>query len=204
MGNVAQAQPAVPGHYQPHLPADLGFYDLRVPEVRGRAGRSWPGPRHRRLLLLPLLVRGPAAARAAVRRGAARPASRTSPSASAGRTRTGREVGRRAPSRCCCPAVLRAGGRPPRTCAWLAGAFADPRYIRVDGRPLFLVYRASASARPRPHGRGVARARPSDWASASPISAPSTRSSSTAGTPPTSASMPRFNSHPTSSTSVPA
>ena len=26
---------------------------------------------------------------------------------------------------------------------WLAGAFRDPRYIRVNGRPLFLVYRLS-------------------------------------------------------------
>ncbi len=26
---------------------------------------------------------------------------------------------------------------------WLAEAFADPRYLRVDGRPVFLVYRAS-------------------------------------------------------------
>ena len=32
--NVARARPLFRGHRQPHLPADLGFYDLRIPEVR--------------------------------------------------------------------------------------------------------------------------------------------------------------------------
>lgn len=32
--NVAKAKPAFKGHVQPKVPADLGFYDLRLPEVR--------------------------------------------------------------------------------------------------------------------------------------------------------------------------
>lgn len=32
--NVVQAKPLFKGHYQPHIPADFGFYDLRMPEVR--------------------------------------------------------------------------------------------------------------------------------------------------------------------------
>jgi lipopolysaccharide biosynthesis protein len=32
--NVAKARPLFKGHYQPHIPADLGFYDLRLAETR--------------------------------------------------------------------------------------------------------------------------------------------------------------------------
>jgi lipopolysaccharide biosynthesis protein len=34
--NVTRSQPKFHGHYQPHVPKDLGYYDLRLPEVRSQ------------------------------------------------------------------------------------------------------------------------------------------------------------------------
>ncbi|MDP9114374.1 MAG: glycoside hydrolase family 99-like domain-containing protein [Acidobacteriota bacterium] len=34
--NVSAAQPQFRNHYQPHIPGDLGFYDLRTREIQGR------------------------------------------------------------------------------------------------------------------------------------------------------------------------
>jgi hypothetical protein len=144
--NVVQARPLFPGHYQPHLPSDLGFYDLRLPEVRqAQADLAREYGIHgfcyyhywfngRRLLERPF-----------------------------------EEVlasGKPDLPFCLCWAnenwTRRWDGRDKEVlleqhyCEQddrehlrsLAAAFRDPRYIRVGGRPLFLVYRASALPNP--------------------------------------------------------
>jgi lipopolysaccharide biosynthesis protein len=137
--NVARARPLFPGHYQPHLPADLGFYDLRVPEVRqaqadlarefGIEGfcywHYWFNGR--RLLGRPFDE--------VLRTG--------EPDfpfclAWANETWSRRWLGEEA-------SVLRAqtysGDDDVQHARWLAEAFADRRYMRVQGRPLFGLYR---------------------------------------------------------------
>ena len=37
--NVGKAKPLFKGHYQPKVPADLGYYDLRLPEIREEQAR---------------------------------------------------------------------------------------------------------------------------------------------------------------------
>ena len=179
----SRATPLFRGHHQPHLPADLGFYDLRRARGARRAGRAGGALRDRRLLLLPLLVRRPAAARAAVRRGARSRASRTSRSACAGPTRTGpaRWDG---PSREVLIASDYSREDDREHIRALAGrAFADARYIRVDGKPLFLVYRAADCPTPRRTTDDAGARRPTAWASASCTCAGSRACTASATTP---------------------
>jgi lipopolysaccharide biosynthesis protein len=136
--NVVRADPLFPGHYQPHLPAHLGFYDLRVPEVREKQADL--ARRHgiegfcywhywfngRRLLDRPfdevLHSHRPDF-----------PFCLAWANESWSRRWLGEEKD-----------VLQAQTYSSEDDAhharWLAEAFADPRYMRVDERPLFLVY----------------------------------------------------------------
>ncbi len=139
--NVTRARSLFRGHQQPHLPSDLGFYDLRLPEARqaqadlareyGISGfcyyHYWFSGR--RLLERPF----------------------------------NEVLASREPDFPFC--LCWANERWTRTwdggvhCVlmdqtysaeddlahirWLCEAFRDPRYIRVEGRPLFLVYAAA-------------------------------------------------------------
>jgi lipopolysaccharide biosynthesis protein len=137
--NVAAARPLFRGHYQPHIPADLGFYDLRTPETRmaqaelatqyGIDGfcyyHYWFGGK--RLLERPFDE--------VLRSG--------EPSipfclAWANENWTRRWDGFEH------EILMRQDyeKNEDEHAQWLAKAFRDERYIRIDGRPLFLVYRA--------------------------------------------------------------
>jgi len=145
--NVVRARPLFAGHYQPHLPADLGFYDLRVPETRiEQAALARRYGIHgfcyyyywfngRRLLERPLDE---------VHRSGEPDFPFCVCWANENWTRRwdGRDDD-----------VLMAQEYSPdadrRLIADLAPLFRDRRYIRVRGRPLFVVYRANALPDPR-------------------------------------------------------
>ena len=55
--NVTRARRLYPGHYQPRLPGELGFYDLRLPETREAQAALAARVRRLGILLLALLVR---------------------------------------------------------------------------------------------------------------------------------------------------
>lgn len=140
--NVARARPLFRGHAQPHVPADLGFYDLRLPESRiaqaelaaqhGVGGfcyyHYWFNGR--------LLLERPFNEVLATGQPDF-PFCLCWANGNWTRRWDGRETD-----------VLMAQDydaySAQRHFEWLADAFADPRYITVHGRPLFLVYDAGA------------------------------------------------------------
>lgn len=137
--NVVRARPRFPGHYQPHLPADLGFYDLRVPEARqaqaelaSRYGIAGFCYYHywfhgRRLLERPFLD--------VLRSGEPRfPFCLCWANESWTRTWDG------AGEQLLVPQTYSAADDRAHIES-LIPALCDERYLRVDGRPLLLVYR---------------------------------------------------------------
>lgn len=145
--NVTKAKPLFSEHYQPHLPSDLGFYDLRLSEVRqaqadlakeyGIYGfcyyHYWFNGKH--LLERPF--------------------------------NDVLNSGKPDFPFCLCWAnenwTRRWDGKEQNLLLqqvyseeddrlhmqWLAKAFSDRRYIRVNGKPLFLVYRATKIPNPK-------------------------------------------------------
>lgn len=139
--NVAAARPRFRGHRQPRIPTDLGFYDLRLPEARaaqaelaGAFGVDGFCYYHywfsgRRLLERPF-------AEVLESGDPDFPFCLCWANESWTRAWNGRDD----------QALVTQEYSPADDLAhirWLAAAFADRRYVRVDGRPLLLVYRAS-------------------------------------------------------------
>lgn len=139
--NVTRATSLFPWHYQPHLPADLGFYDLRLPEVREQQAELAREYGIYGFCYYHYWFHG--------RRLLERPFDEVL------------ESGRPDFPFCLCWANENWNRAWDGTASevlvqqqysdeddrqhlhWLRRAFVDDRYIRVDGRPLFLVYRIS-------------------------------------------------------------
>ncbi len=145
--NVAKGRPQFKGHHQPHLPADLGFYDLRLPETRRAQAELAREYGVHGFCYYHYWFNG--------RRVLERPVNDILSSGEpdfplclcwANESWTRRWDGSED------QVLLQQQYHREDDIAhlqWLSTAFRDPRYIRIDGKPLFLVYRASHLANVR-------------------------------------------------------
>ncbi|MBO3273251.1 glycoside hydrolase family 99-like domain-containing protein [Hymenobacter defluvii] len=138
--NVTKALPRFPGHYQPQLPADLGFYDLRLPQARQAQAELAKAYGIHGFCYYHYWFNG--------RRVLDQPFEEVLSSGSpdfpfclcwANENWTRRWDGQDE------ELLLKQDYSEADDVAhiqYLATAFADPRYIRVDGKPVFIIYRA--------------------------------------------------------------
>ncbi len=136
--NVVAARPRFRGHHQPHLPADLGFYDLRVPEIRAAQAELARTAGLHGFCYYHYWFSG--------RRVLHRPFDAVLASGQPDfpfMLAWANENWTRAWDGGASEILLRQSYSDDDTRAHarhLIPAFADPRYIRVDGRPAFAVY----------------------------------------------------------------
>lgn len=138
--NTAKALPLFRGHYQPHVPADLGFYDLRVAETRRAQAdmaraygigafcyyHYWFGGK--RLLERPfndVLTSGEP----------------DFPFCLCWANQTWTGIWHGAPDRILVEQTYPGLDDHRAHFDALLPAFTDPRYVTIDGKPLFLIYR---------------------------------------------------------------
>ena len=138
--NTAKARARFPGHYQPHVPADLGYYDLRLADTRrDQAALARRYGIHgflywhywfagRRILERPfdeVLASGEP----------------DLPFALAWANQTWSGIWHGAADRILIEQTYPGAADDQAHFDSLLGAFTDPRYVTVDGRPLFYVFR---------------------------------------------------------------
>ncbi len=139
--NVAKAQPLYRGHHQPNLPTDLGFYDLRVPEAREAQAQMakrygvdafcyyhyWLGG-GRRLLQRPF-------------QEVLQSGKPDFPFMLCWANETWSGVWHGAQGRTLIEQTFPGPADEEQHFALLLQAFCDPRYLKVEGKPVFMIYR---------------------------------------------------------------
>jgi lipopolysaccharide biosynthesis protein len=145
--NVAKARPLFRGHHQPNVPADLGFYDLRLPEARvaqaalartsGIEGfcywHYWFAGK--RLLERPF-------------NEVLRSGQPDFPFCLGWANQTWTGIWHGAPNRVLIEQTYPGRADNENHFHALLEAFHDPRYIRVRGKPVFVIYRPTELPRP--------------------------------------------------------
>lgn len=138
--NTAKAKPLFRGHYQPNVPADLGFYDLRVPESRNAQAELareygieafcyyhyWFGGR--RILERPfneVLESGQP----------------DFPFCLCWANQTWSGIWHGAPDRVLIEQTYPGEADHIAHFEFLLKVFRDPRYLKIDGRPVFVIFR---------------------------------------------------------------
>lgn len=137
--NVTAAKPLFQGHYQPHLPTDSGYYDLRVPEVREAQAEMARAYGIHGFCYYHYWFKG--------KRLLERPFEEVLHSGKpdfpfmllwANETWSRRWLGE---ERDILIKQEYSAADDQKHASYLANVFTDPRYIRVNGRPVFVIYR---------------------------------------------------------------